>query len=125
LRSKLLGTVIAVLGLGLGTSAFALSSNGHRDDDQGKNVQLHGSGRSFRLLSFLGGWGDHQDSIERIVGAIRSGYGSSRWQNGSGGSWYTKPPRDAGYVPEPGAVGVFSVGLLMAGALIRRFGRKA
>jgi hypothetical protein len=30
---------------------------------------------------------------------------------------------DAGYVPEPGAVGVFSVGLLVAGGLIRRFRR--
>ena len=126
MRSKLLGTVIVVLGLGLGTSALALSSQSQGNSGD-HNVQLHGS--SFSLLSFLsvpsgGGWGNYQNAIERVVGAIRSGYGISRWQDGPGGSWHSTKPRDAGYVPEPGAVGVFSVGLLMAGALIRRLGRK-
>ena len=32
---------------------------------------------------------------------------------------------DAGYVPEPGAVGVFSVGLLVAGGMIQRLRRSA
>jgi hypothetical protein len=39
---------------------------------------------------------------------------------GLGNLLKVKLARDAGFVPEPGAVGVFSMGLLVAGALIRR-----
>jgi hypothetical protein len=122
-RSKILFTVIAALGLGVGTSAGALSSHEKGEHGKGHNVQLHGPSRwSVSLLSFYDDNGDHPKG----GGALGPPRGSPRGPvYGTGGPPHTKPPRDAGYVPEPGAVGVFSIGLLMAGALIRRLGRKA
>ena len=125
MRSMLLAVVVAALSVVSGTSAQATSYSPSQGSTSG-GIQLSSSSRGFSI-DFSGfQWGSAGTSYQQILGAMTGGRGSLRsyvfggsW---TGGSWGTQPC-DAGYVPEPGAVGVFSVGLLMAGALIRRFGR--
>lgn len=127
MRSKILATTIAALALGLGTPGYALSSSPSSSSGHDHNVQLStesGFSISFQVYRFSNWGGNYQQYIDAAVDTLRSrGMGLSFHFFGSG-HWKPKPPGDAGKVPEPGAVGVFSVGLLVAGALIRRLGRK-
>jgi hypothetical protein len=128
-RSALLAVVFAVLGLRFGTSAGALTSQSQGGSGDSNGQLYSSSSWGFSLLSFYqsssGGWGDgYQLSIENVINLFWSSLGQLRDQvYGTDGAYCINPPRDAGYVPEPGAVGVFSVGLLIAGALIRSFAR--
>lgn len=83
------------------------------------------------VAGVLGGAGGGASYLEHLQVAIHSlgggvkGLGfvlGSRW-NGLGNVLKVNVIGDAGKVPEPGAVGVFSMGLLVAGALIRRLRR--
>jgi 4-hydroxybenzoate polyprenyltransferase len=121
-RTKILATTVAALALGLGTPGYATSSSPSSSSGNNSNVQLS-TPSGFSISFLVSSWGgNYQQYIDTAIDTLRSrGMGMSFFGNGH----YKKPPRDAGKVPEPGAVGVFSIGLLVAGALIRRLGRKA
>ncbi len=128
MRSTLLALVLSALGLAFGTSAQALSSSPSQDHGNGYSVQLSHSGGGFFIdfsdFQFSRGRSGYEHYLTAAIDRLRArGIDVSRFLGGH--DYQPKPPRDAGYVPEPGAVGVFSVGLLVAGALIRRLGRKA
>ena len=126
MKFNVLAIAVVAVGLGLGASAHALSSSGSQPTSD-RNVSLASSSQG-STISFLGysfsiaGAGNYQQYIDAATSALQpqNGRYAFKW-----GHRKPKPPGDAGYVPEPGAVGVFSVGLLVAGALIRRLGRKA
>ena len=126
MRSKLIVAVAMALALGATTAANATSSSQGSPGDNG-SVELHPNSNvlavSFQVFSLFS---NATGSYGNLLGAFNfGGYTDSQSGHWSGGGWWGgggphKPPRDAGYVPEPGAIGVFSVGLLVAGALIRR-----
>jgi hypothetical protein len=75
-----------------------LSGSGGRGFQEVLGVAIHSLGAGVKNLSFM----------------------LASRPNGLGNVLRVRPNGDAGYVPEPGAVGVFSVGLLVAGFLIQR-----
>lgn len=129
---------LTVTGVGVGAFDIGVSNEGQglrlvaEGTNQGTYFQVYTVEFDSPVSSVFGGTSSNRYH-EQIAVVIRSlgrdikslNFAIQHIRNGIGSFINVKKkPRDAGYVPEPGAVGVFSIGLLVAGALIRRAGRK-
>jgi hypothetical protein len=122
-RTKLLALAALALALSLSAPAFATSSS-HGSSGSNNNITLYNwNSWSVSFQSYSYGSSNFQEFVENAISTLRT----RGITGGFFGGWYgkPKPPKDAGYVPEPGAVGVFSVGLLVAAGLIRTLSRKS